>query len=140
MNTIRLRLRRSFYGRQLILVLLFGGMGVVIASRHGALFKFAGIAPITLWALIMLREYFLGARLLDDRGATRRDGRRFEWTDLKQVLYVRRRLPSGQLGPLNNVDLKFTRGTVRILPLIVENAGDVLAFIKQQEGGAVVKS
>ena len=111
MNPLELKVRSSYYVRLIIVGILTVGLGF----------------------LIMGFEYFRWARLFDDSGLTRRDGKKFSWGDLKEKRYVRMRI-NGALGPLNNIDLIFHNGKASVFPLMLENAGEVMAYIEKLPG------
>lgn len=90
-----------------------------------------GVAPTLAWLAFTVYEYRRGAAEMDATGVTRRDGRRFLWADLREVRRVHLRFQSGQQGPLNHLELHFPGGQTRIFPSILENAGEVLAFVEK---------
>lgn len=135
--TLNALVKRSYYYRMAFLVGLVALLGVPITSgglqRRSLLMISVGVMPLALTVFIILRAYRRGARLLDDKGVTRRDGKRFSWIDLGEVRRVRARLQSGELGALNHVVLLFPKGQVRIFPLILENPWEVLNFVDRIE-------
>jgi hypothetical protein len=116
-----------------VLLLLFG--------KQFGMYRLAGAVPIGVWLWMYVFEYFRGARAMDDAGVTRRDGRWYVWADLKEMRFGRARLPSGERGALNHVDLVFPRGKVRLFPFTIENVGEVLRFIERlkRTPGVVIK-
>ena len=133
MDPIVTRLRPSYYVRIGILAVFMIGPGLLLLlfGRQFDNYRLAGLVPIVLWLYMYVFEYFRGARQLDDTGVTRRDGRRFEWIELKDTRFQRPRLPSGELGAVSNVDLLFPRGKVRVFPFTLRNAGEVFAFLER---------
>lgn len=133
MNSIAPRLCPSYFVRIGVVAVFTVGPGLVLLllGKQFGMYRLAGLVPMVLWLYMYVFEYFRGARLLDDTGVTRRDGRRFPWADLKTIKSTRARLPSGQLGALNHWDVIFPRGKVRIFPLTLQNAGDVMAFVER---------
>lgn len=137
MSEIRVLVRRSYYYRMAFLVVLAAVVGIPITSggiqRRSLLMIGAGVAPLVLTVLIMLREYRRWARVLDDEGVTRQDGKRFSWADLTDVRSVRARFQSGETGAINHVALLFPKGQVRIFPLTLENPWEVLKLVERIE-------
>jgi len=131
MDSVTTRLRRSYFVRIAIVGVLMVGLGLplLMGGRQFGMYRLAGAVPVVLWLYMYGFEYLRGARVLNSEGVTRRDGRCFEWEKLKKVSSNRARLPTGELGALNHVDLIFPRGKVRIFPFTLENAGQVLAFV-----------
>lgn len=140
MSSIQLRFKRSFYIRHGIVGGMLGFFCLVIAlsTRHAGLLVQLGVPALfmTPWLLLVLREYFLAAREMDEQGVTRQGGRRFLWNDLTKVQEVHLRL-HGQTGPLNHVDLCFAGGKVRILYLVLENGWRAIGFAKAQEADRI---
>ena len=126
MTVIEPRLRTSFFVRMAILVgipTFFGWVILVISRVWTPMVLFAGVAPGALTVAIILWSWLRGVRRLDDEGVTRRDGRRFLWSDLRTAQDVRMLLPGGAQGPLNNIDLHFRDGVVKVFPLTFANMG-----------------
>ncbi len=87
-----------------------------------------GVLTLGLGALLMLLQQRQWAQNFDKNGVTRRDGKDFWWINLKDVRYVYVR------GVLNNIELVFDQGKVLVFPLMLENSGEVLNFIKELPG------
>ena len=87
MDPIVTRLRPSYYVRIGILAVFMIGPGLLLLlfGQQFDNYRLAGLVPIVLWLYMYVFEYFRGARQLDDTGVTRRDGRRFEWIELKRI-------------------------------------------------------
>jgi hypothetical protein len=136
MSSIQLRFKRSFYVRHGIV----GGMTaffcavIALSARHAGPLVQAGVPVLFMgpWLFLVLREYFLAAREMDEKGVTRHDGRRFLWNDLDRVQEVHL-IMHGRQGSLNHVDLRFAGGKVRILYLVLENGWKGIEFAKQRE-------
>jgi hypothetical protein len=137
MNVVEPRLRRSYFVRVAIVVGIPAFFGAVILwqmRRWTGLVLVAGIAPTLIAAGAMLHGWIFGARRLDQSGVTRRDGKRFAWSDFKEVRDFRMRMPGGEFGPVTEHHLVFSTGKIRIFPITLENAGEVLAFIDGLRG------
>ena len=74
MNALEARVKQSYYVKVAIISLLTVGLGF----------------------LLMWFEYRRWAKIFDDAGVRRRDGKQFWWTDLKNVNYVAVTGKSGQ--------------------------------------------
>jgi hypothetical protein len=114
MESIEARVRPSYYARLIVIGVLTAGLGF----------------------LVMGLEYLRWVRHLDADGVTRRDGKRLLWGDLQSMRFVRARLPSGELGALNHVQLVFAGGKAKVFPFVLANAGEVLRSLKAYPGGA----
>lgn len=139
MTVIEPRLRTSFFVRMAILVgipTFFGWVILVISRVWTPMVLFAGVAPGALTVAIILWSWLRGVRRLDDEGVTRRDGRRFPWSDLRTAQDVRMLLPGGVQGPLNNIDLHFRDGVVKVFPLTFKNIAEVMDFIARKRAAA----
>lgn len=138
MSSLQLRFTRSFYVRHAFIggLLAFFCTVMVLMMKHAGPLRW--LLPVVFmgpWLFFMLREYRLAARLMDDEGVTRRDGRRFLWPDLQRVQEVHMRMTPGQQGPLNQVDLLFTGGRVRILYMVLENGMEGIQFARRKGAG-----
>jgi hypothetical protein len=127
--TIEARVKKSFYTRVAIIA------AVAFLPSLFLLFKLPGW--MKLLALLFSTPPFImlllqrrWAKLFDDTGVTRRDGRQFGWHDLKDIKYVRVRARSGQTY-LNHIELIFNQGKAMVFHLMLENAGEVIERIKQ---------
>lgn len=114
--TIEAKVERSYYVRMAVLGVLSAGVGF----------------------LLIVHEYRQWARFLDAEGVTRRDGRRFSWKELREIRCVRN-LVHGVPGMLNHVELLFGRRKVKVFPLVIVNAGEVMRFLMTLPGGDEVR-
>lgn len=131
MNPLTPQIDRSYYFRMGCLALICFGIGSVLVGqglKYGnGLMVIVGLTPALVCALFMGWEYIRGPKVLDQTGVTRCDGKRFLWTELKQIKYINTKATSQQL---NHVELHFPTGQVRVFPLTLSNAGEVLRFIE----------
>jgi len=74
------------------------------------------------------------AKIFDDTGTTRRDGKRFAWTNLKKILFVYIHRSTGG-DRLNHVDLFSKGGKASVFPSMLENRDEVMNFISHLPGG-----
>lgn len=80
----------------------------------------------------MYLEYRQWGQRFDSVGVTRTDGKRFLWADLQKKIFVHfRRYANGKLGPLNHMELEFKDGKVKVFPLMLENAPDIMAHLER---------
>ncbi len=141
MKAVHLRFPRSFYVRHGLIggLLAFFCFVIVATIRHGGLL-IKGVPAVFLgpWLFLVWREYRIAARVVDDEGITRHDGRRFLWKNLRRVNEVRMFVAGAPTGPINNVDIVFGDGFARILVLIMENATEAWQIVraKQKEHAA----
>ena len=113
MNSIEARVKSSYYVRVAII----------------------GVLTVGLGALLMLLQQRRWAKVFDQAGVTRRDGKRFLWSNLQNIKFVHIRLQSGRLGRLNHIELIFHDGKATVFPLMLENRGEVMGFISRLPGG-----
>src|SRR5262249_36839069 len=106
MSILEIRVKRSYYLRVAVITLFTFGLG----------------------ALVMWFEYRRWVKIFDDVGVMRCDGKRFFWTDLKNVNYVRIHGKSGQ-SYFNNIELVFKRGKALVFPIVLENGPEVMSYI-----------
>jgi len=93
---------------------------------------FIGIFTLGIGALLMYMEHRQWGQTFDSVGVTRIDGKRFIWADLqKKILVHFRRYANGKMGPLNHMELEFKDGKVKVLPLMLENAAETMAYLEQ---------
>lgn len=111
-GSIVVKVERSYYVRMGIVGVLSAGIGFLLIGY----------------------EYRQWPRLLDAEGVTRRDGRRFSWKELQGIRCVRN-LVHGVPGLLNHVELLFGWRKVKVFPLVIVNAGEVMRFLMTVEGG-----
>ena len=134
MNAVEPKLRVSFFVRQAIVGGIFLFFGIVIlslAGKRGWLFVAVGVVPTLIWLAITVGTWIGGARRLDSVEATRRDGKRFSWGDLERVTAVKLR----GTNAVNYFELAFRTGKMRVFPVTLENAGEVMAFIERVGAG-----
>lgn len=137
---VHLRFERSFFIRQGIVGGLLGFFCLMIAiflSHAGWLSKAIPVVFFAPWVYFVVREYRLAAILIDDDGVTRNDGRRFSWSELKAINEAYMRMTSGQPGPLNNVDIVFSTGFARVLPMVLENGWLAVKVLEQRKKQSV---
>lgn len=128
LNPLEARVKKSYYVRVAIIAVLACGPALFL------LFRFPGWMKI--FALIFMSPPFImlfqqrrWAKLFDEFGVTRRDGRQFRWHDLKDIKYVRVRTKSGQLL-LNHIELIFDGGKAFVFYLMLENAVEVMRLLE----------
>jgi len=137
MKKIHLQFERSFYLRQgLVLGVTLFVIGVpFMVLRTGGLLLWLlpllGLAAV----LLSLREWRIAARLVDEEGVTRYDGKRFFWDDLEELREVNQMNRCGQPGALNHMDILFKTGRARILPMVLDPGYAAIQFIKQLRAG-----
>ncbi len=128
MVKIEARLDRSYFVRVAIVGGMFLFFGLIIARFAIKVHSWPGLAfairSNVLWIVLYGREYRLGPDVLDSDGITRRDGARFAWKDLTAVVDVTYKTFTSY------VSVQFPRGEVRLFPLTLENAGDVMRFVE----------
>ncbi len=88
-----------------------------------------GVLTVGIGAVLMLLSQLSWAKTFDNSGVTRRDGKQFPWSGLKNVRYIHVR------GVLNHVELVFNNGKAMVFPLMLENGGDVMRYISGLPGG-----
>lgn len=120
MKTLHLQFEKSFYrtwglvtGLTALLtlvpaVLIPGGWSLLIPL----------LSLLVLW--IPYREWRHAVRTVDDQGVIRHDGTRLRWSELQRLQPVHRINQWGQPGVLNHLDLHFSSGRARILPMVLE--------------------
>lgn len=132
MKTIQLRFQRSFFLRQGFVggMQIFFCIVIMMLMRHGGLLvKFAPVIFVGPWLAIVLREYLISARQVDDEGVTRNDGKRFLWSDLRRINEVKMIIAGQHTGPVNHVDIVFKNGSVRILLAVLQNGIEAWQFV-----------
>ncbi|MEW6209294.1 MAG: hypothetical protein AB1631_13060 [Acidobacteriota bacterium] len=126
---IEARVKKSYYTRVAIIAV------IAFLPSLFLLFKLPGWTKLLALLFstppfIMLLLQRRWAKLFDDAGVTRRDGRQFRWHDLKDIKYVRVRARSG-LTYLNHIELIFNDGKAMVFHLMLENAGEVMRRLEQ---------
>jgi hypothetical protein len=129
MVKIETRLDRSYFVRVAIVGGMFLFFGLIIASfglkhRMWLAVLFAFVSNV-IWIVLFWREYRRGPSRLDSEGITRRDGARFAWKDLLAVVDVTYRTFTSYTS------IQFPNGEVRLFPLTLANAGDVVRFVEK---------
>jgi len=110
MNPIEIEVKRSYYIRVI----------------------FIGIFTLGIGALLMYVEHRQWGQTFDSVGVTRKDGKRFLWSDLHKKIFIHfRRYTNGKLGPLNHMELEFKDGKVKVFPIMLENAPEILAYLEK---------
>lgn len=126
----------DYFVRQAIVGAISGGIGLMLVymglRRHMWPMTAFGAFAMTFWTAVAYWTYRQGPRSMDRETVTRRDGRRFSWKDLTEKRDIHGRIPGGELGPLNHVQLIFPTGKVRVFPMTLENAGEVMAFMTRR--------
>lgn len=144
MKSVETKLNRFYYRSQVFMAVLTGGISLMLLLTVGRRFGLMGLLAagmvVGIWALIAAREYLRGVKVLDESGVTRRDGRHLPWSDYQKQKRVNMVRQHGQPGPLNHVDLIFATGKARVLPLTLENAGEVLTFLDELDAALQKKS
>lgn len=136
MKRFELRFEKSFFIRNGIVVaitLFFTTLPAMVMKNGGLL---AWMLPLTaLFPLLLpLREWRIAARVIDEEGVTRHDGKRYLWTDLNELREVNFINRYGQTGFLNHLDIYFRTGRARILPLVLRDGYEAILAIKQHHG------
>lgn len=133
MKRFELQFEKSFFIRHGIVV----GMAMFFASIPLMLTKSGGILFWLLPLLVMiplaipLREWLTSVRIVDNEGVTRHDGRQFLWADLISLQEVNCVNRHGQTGALNHLDIFFTSGRARILPMELRNGYAAIHAIQE---------
>lgn len=134
-ESVRAVKQRGFWHRLALVSGLSGliGLGLVplgLRTGSGLVIAFAllviSAAPAFLWW-----EHRRAVDVLDAEGVTRRDGRRFSWADLRDVERVHVVHKWGQQGALNQLNLRFADGQVRVFPHTLDNGREVMDFIER---------
>jgi len=128
MTPVTTIVRPSYFVRLAVTGGIFAFIGTILAlvSRGRLALIAVGVVPFLIWAAVMIWTHLHGTRLIDSHGITRRDGKRFLWTDLIERRDVHTRMPWTAQGPLNNIDLLFSNGKLSVFPHTFENADEVL--------------
>lgn len=136
MKPIQLRFETSFFVRWGLIagLMLMMAMVPVLIMRTGGWLKL--VLPLGTLLLLLLpwREWRMAVRLIDDKGVTRHDGKRFLWADLKKLQEVNFVSRYGQTGALNHLDIYFVSGHARILPLVLDRGYEAIRLIQQRHG------
>ncbi len=128
MNPLEARVKKSYYVRVAIIgVLAFLPSLVLLFQLPGWTKTLTLIFLSPPFIMLFLQRRW--AKTFDDAGVTRRDGRQFRWSDLKDIKYVRVRLRSGQ-EVLNHVEVIFDGGKAMVFHLMLENANEVMGLIE----------
>lgn len=120
MPTLQLQFQAGFYRTWGLITGLTAVLTLVPALLiPGALAKLIPLLSL-LVLLIPYREWRHAVRTVDDQGVIRHDGVRLPWHELQRLETVHRVNQWGQPGVLNHLDLYFTRGRARILPMVLD--------------------
>ncbi|MBM3764366.1 MAG: hypothetical protein FJW32_03155 [Acidobacteria bacterium] len=129
MVKVEARLDRSYFVRVGVVGGMFLFFGLIIASfgiKHHSLLAVAFAVVINLiCAGLFWREYRLGPSVLDHDGVTRRDGARFSWTELIAIVDITHKTITSYTS------IQFAGGEVRLFPLTLANAGEVVRFVER---------
>jgi hypothetical protein len=128
MTPLEARVKKSYYVRVAVIAVF------AFLPSLFMLFQFPGWTKLLALLFstppfIMLLLQRRWAKIFDDAGVTRRDGRKFPWHDLKDIKYVHVRLKSGQ-QVLNHIELIFAGGKAMVFYLMLENAGEVMRLVE----------
>ncbi len=136
MKPIQLRFETSFFIRWGLIVgmMLMMAMVPVLIMRSGGWWKLVMPVGALLLLLLPLREWRIAARIIDDEGVTRHDGKRFLWSELRRLQEVNFVNRYGQTGSLNHLDIYFTNGRARILPMVLDRGYEAIRHIQQRHG------
>lgn len=140
MTTIQLRFRRSVLVRHGLVfgALLLSCLAIFMAMTHASWWlRLSLLLPLAAVAIAIGREYRFAARVVDDEGVTRADGRRFAWSTLQKINDVKMVIADQHTGPLNHIDMVFAAGRVRILPYALDRGYEAIQFIRQRRATPV---
>ena len=132
MEAVTARYSREFFVRIAVtggIFLVIGLLTLSISRGRPALIA-VGVVPTLFYVSIMALTHLRAVRQIDREGVTRLDGKRLAWSEFKRQQNVHTRMPWGQPGPLNNIDLYFTGGRARVFPYVLENAGEMMAAVE----------
>lgn len=132
MRPLEARVKKSYYVRVAIVAVFAFLPALVILSRLPDWTKIFGLIFLSP-PFIMLFLQRRWAKVFDDLGVTRRDGRQFRWNDLKDIRYVRVRRAGREY--LNHIELIFDGGKALVFHLMLENANEVMGFIENLQSG-----
>ena len=113
-----------------LLMIFFLGISVVILAANG--FTGVGVLIVALNVILLFVLYCVMSRgrkraacLFDSSGVTRRDGRRFSWSEFEGVDYLMAVKPPSGEEYLWRIELAFTGGKVWIIPQRVNNLDEI---------------
>lgn len=137
MKPIRLRFASDFYVRHGIVVgvTLMIALVLALTLRSAGSLRLLSLLLVALPVLAAWREWKLAARIVDEGGITRHDGRRFLWSDLKRLRDGHWVNQQGVTTSLNNLDLIFDSGRARILVHALENSAEAIEFCRRMAAG-----
>lgn len=130
MLRVEAKLDRSYFVRVGFVGGLFVFFGLVIAGfgikHHMWPAVLFAVVINVIWVVLFWNEYRRGPAVLDSHGVTRRDGVRFEWKDLIDVVDVTYKTFTSYTS------IRFPNGELRLFPLTLENAGEVVRFVEKK--------
>ncbi len=129
MSLIEARVKKSYYVRVAIIGVFAFLPSLVLLFQLPGWTKILGLIFLSP-PFIMLFLQRRWAKVFDDWGVTRRDGRQFRWSDLKEIKYVRVRSRSGQ-SYLNHIEVIFEGGKAMVFHLMLENAHEVMSLLER---------
>jgi hypothetical protein len=127
----------AILGGMALLALLLGVRSLLNPGPYGNDLKSVAFRTLTFVAMCALPVPILyqsrrrWVARIDGQGVTRRDGKVFPWGTFKGVKAIRRRSHS----PINHYELHFQGGSAQIFHQVIDNAGEVLAFVNALERG-----
>lgn len=133
MKSVQLRFESGFYTRWIFIVGMLLVMSLVPALlvKHSPVLKWVMPLASLLLGLLPWREWRIAAKVVDEEGVTRHDGRRFLWANLIKLLDVHRVSQYGQKGAFNHLDMVFSNGRARILLMALDNSVQAIDFVKK---------
>jgi hypothetical protein len=82
-------------------------------------------------AVLFVRAHRRLPKVLDMNGITRQDGRRFEWSELREIehqYHFASHSPNQKL--IWRIEIRFSTGTVWLIPLKVVNFSEIYGFVQ----------
>jgi hypothetical protein len=102
--------------------------GFALVPTVIALLMFGSLGSV---AFLVLRAYRRLPKVLDIDGIARQDGRRFAWSELQEIehqYHFANHSPNQKL--IWRIDIRFSTGTVWLIPLKVVNFAEIYRFVK----------
>jgi hypothetical protein len=124
---IEASVKKSYYTRVAIIAVFTFFPALFLLIKFPGWTKLFGVVFSTP-PFIMLLLQRRWAKIFDDAGVTRRDGRQFRWHDLKDIKYVHVRRAGQEY--LNHIELVFDGGKAMVFHLMLENADEVMSLIE----------
>ena len=113
-----------------LLMIFFLGISLVILAANG--FTGTSVLIVALNVILLFVLYSVMSRgrkraacLFDSSGVTRRDGRRFSWSEFEGVDYLMAVKPASDEEYLWRIELAFTGGKAWIIPQRVNNLDEI---------------